>query len=206
MACRWWNSLTRAARCARTVWAQPGCADGSVTVHLGYGRTKAGRAGTGAGFNPYGLRTAKALWNDTGLAAKKDRRIYLLATTQNEHALDPNGHIVRAGDLADYLKNRRQCTKALRSTTSPDDLSWLELPGPRLGHGHRSERLHRMQRVRGSVPGGKQHRGGGQRPGAARDAPCIGCAWIPITADRRTTPKYTTSRCRASSAKTLPVS
>ena len=98
--------LTYQGRTLRApVWAQPGCADGSVTVHLGYGRTKAGRAGTGAGFNPYGLRTAKALWNDTGLAAKKTAGSYLLATTQNEHALDPKRHIVRAGDLADYLKN-----------------------------------------------------------------------------------------------------
>jgi len=98
--------LTYQGRTLRApVWTQPGHADESVTVHLGYGRTKAGRAGTGTGFNPYGLRTAKALWNDTGLAAKKADGSYLLATTQNEHALDPKRHIVRAGDLADYLKD-----------------------------------------------------------------------------------------------------
>jgi len=98
--------LTYQGRTLRApVWAQPGHADGSVTVHLGYGRTKAGRAGTGAGFNPYGLRTAKALWNDTGLTAKKADGSYLIATTQNEHALDPKRHIVRAGDLADYLRD-----------------------------------------------------------------------------------------------------
>ena len=43
------------------VFVQPGHANGAATLHLGYGRTRAGRAGTGMGFNPYGLRTAKAL-------------------------------------------------------------------------------------------------------------------------------------------------
>jgi len=98
--------LTYQGRTLRApVWAQPGHADGSVTVHLGYGRTKAGQTGSGAGFNPYGLRTAKALWHDAGLAAKKTSGNYLLATTQNEHALDPKRHIVRAGNLEEYLKN-----------------------------------------------------------------------------------------------------
>ncbi|MFY9724874.1 MAG: TAT-variant-translocated molybdopterin oxidoreductase, partial [Bryobacteraceae bacterium] len=98
--------LTYQGRTLRApVWAQPGQADGSVTVHLGYGRTKAGRAGTGAGFNPFGLRTAKALWHDAGLTAKRADGSYLLATTQNEHALDPKRHLVRAADLADYLQN-----------------------------------------------------------------------------------------------------
>jgi molybdopterin-containing oxidoreductase family iron-sulfur binding subunit len=46
------------------VFVQPGHVDGAVTLHLGYGRTRAGRAGTGAGFNAYGLRTGKALWSD----------------------------------------------------------------------------------------------------------------------------------------------
>src|ERR1017187_7796087 len=39
------------------VWIQAGHPDHSVTVHLGYGRRKAGRAGTGAGFDAYALRT-----------------------------------------------------------------------------------------------------------------------------------------------------
>ena len=61
------------------VWVQPGHVDGAVTLHLGYGRTKAGRAGTGVGFNPYGLRTSKALWHDVGLEAKKISGTYVFA-------------------------------------------------------------------------------------------------------------------------------
>jgi hypothetical protein len=90
--------LTYQGRTLRApVWVQPGHVDGSVTVHLGYGRTKAGRAGTGAGFNPYGLRTAKALWHDTGLG-QEDSGSYLFATTQMEHVLDPKRHIIHKGD------------------------------------------------------------------------------------------------------------
>jgi len=84
---------------------QPGHANGAVTLHLGYGRTKAGRAGTGQGFNPYGLRTSSALWHDTGLEAKKTAGAYLFATTQNNHALDTRRHVYRHADLQEYLKN-----------------------------------------------------------------------------------------------------
>ena len=64
------------------VWIQPGHVNGATTLHLGYGRTRAGKTGTGYGFNPYGLRTAKALWTDTGLEVQKTSGHYLFATTQ----------------------------------------------------------------------------------------------------------------------------
>ena len=201
--------LTYQGRTLRApVWAQPGCADGSVTVHLGYGRTKAGRAGTGAGFNPYGLRTAKALWNDTGLAAKKASGSYLLATTQNEHALDPKRHIVRAADLDDYLKDPASVHEGAEDPPRrADDLSGMELQRrPRLGHGHRPERLHRMQRVRGGMPGGKQHCGGGQGPGAARTRHALAARGFLLQRTRERPRRCTTSRCPASSARTLPAS
>src|SRR5262249_27977214 len=37
-------------------WILPGHADDTVTVHMGYGRTAAGRVGSGAGFNAFALR------------------------------------------------------------------------------------------------------------------------------------------------------
>ena len=45
------------------VWLTPGHPDGSVTVHLGYGRESAGSVGNGLGFNAYLLRTSGALWH-----------------------------------------------------------------------------------------------------------------------------------------------
>src|SRR3984957_14474629 len=38
------------------VWVQAGHPDNSITVFLGYGRRRAGRVGTGAGFDFYQLR------------------------------------------------------------------------------------------------------------------------------------------------------
>ena len=98
--------LTYQGRSLRApAWIQPGHASGSVTLHLGYGRTAAGRAGTGVGFNPYGLRTASALWQDTGLEAVKVSGSYAFATTQNDHVLDAARHIIHKGDIGDYRKD-----------------------------------------------------------------------------------------------------
>jgi Fe-S-cluster-containing dehydrogenase component len=86
-------------------FVQPGHADRAVTLHLGYGRTRAGRTGTAIGFNPYGLRTADALWQDGGLDAQKAPGTYLFATTQYDYALDTRRHIIHKADLAEYIKN-----------------------------------------------------------------------------------------------------
>jgi Fe-S-cluster-containing dehydrogenase component len=87
------------------VWAQSGQVDGCVVLNLGYGRTKGGRSGTGIGFNPYGLRTANALWHDVGLTAHKVSGSYEIATTQNDHVLDTRRNLISSGTLADYLKD-----------------------------------------------------------------------------------------------------
>jgi molybdopterin-containing oxidoreductase family iron-sulfur binding subunit len=100
--------LTYMGRSLRApLFVQPGHANGSITVHLGYGRTRAGRTGTGIGFDPYGLRTAKALWHDVGLDAERISGKYEFASTQNYHTLDipDRRHIIQKGDLADFLKN-----------------------------------------------------------------------------------------------------
>jgi MoCo/4Fe-4S cofactor protein with predicted Tat translocation signal len=43
------------------VWIQPGQPDGVVTLFLGYGRTKAGRVGTGIGYNAYEVVRSDAM-------------------------------------------------------------------------------------------------------------------------------------------------
>jgi MoCo/4Fe-4S cofactor protein with predicted Tat translocation signal len=50
----------------------PGHPDNSVTIHLGYGRSFAGRVGSGAGFNAYLIRTADAPFYATGTIKKVD--------------------------------------------------------------------------------------------------------------------------------------
>jgi molybdopterin-containing oxidoreductase family iron-sulfur binding subunit len=86
------------------VWMVPGHADESVTVHLGYGRTNAGRVGNGVGFNAYALRTSDAPWFGSGLEIVKTGSKYPLAPTQNAHLMEGRA-IVISGEINEYRKN-----------------------------------------------------------------------------------------------------
>jgi MoCo/4Fe-4S cofactor protein with predicted Tat translocation signal len=83
------------------IWIQPGHAPDCVTVHLGYGRTRAGRVAEGAGFNAYVLRTADAPWYGGGVELRKTGGKYRLAGTQGHHSME-NRNLLRAGTLEDY--------------------------------------------------------------------------------------------------------
>jgi molybdopterin-containing oxidoreductase family iron-sulfur binding subunit len=83
------------------VWIMPGHADNAVTVHLGYGRTHAGRVGTGTGFNAYALRTTDAPWFGSGLEIRKTGERYLLACTQHHHSMEGR-NLVRVGTIEEY--------------------------------------------------------------------------------------------------------
>jgi len=91
-------------------WIVPGHPDGSVTVHLGYGRKKAGRLGSGLGFDAYALRRSDGLWFGTGLEIRKTGERAVLACTQDhwtiEHETETQRrHIVRSADLEEFEKN-----------------------------------------------------------------------------------------------------
>ena len=90
-------------------WIQAGHPDNSVTVFLGYGRKRAGRAGTGNGFDAYPLRTTAAPWFTTGVTLRKTGATYELASTQGYQSMDtPNGDVrplVRETSLEEYKKD-----------------------------------------------------------------------------------------------------
>jgi MoCo/4Fe-4S cofactor protein with predicted Tat translocation signal len=86
------------------VWVAPGHADDSVTLHLGYGRSRAGHVGTGAGFNAYLLRTTDAPWFGTGAAIRKIEGRIPLATTQTQSAMEGRG-LVQIGTLDEFKSN-----------------------------------------------------------------------------------------------------
>ena len=83
------------------IMIMPGQADNSITLHLGYGRQRAGKVGNGAGFNAYALLTSGAPWFATGVELAKTGETYTLATTQ-QHWLMEGRDLVRAGTLAEY--------------------------------------------------------------------------------------------------------
>ena len=57
-------------------------ADASVTLHLGYGRVRAGQVGDAAGFDAYALRTSTASWKTVGAAIAKVGESVKLAQTR----------------------------------------------------------------------------------------------------------------------------
>lgn len=66
----------------------PGQPPQTVTVALGYGRTQAGRVGTGVGFPVHALRVSGAMDFSGGLTIDKTGRVYQQACTQDHHAID----------------------------------------------------------------------------------------------------------------------
>jgi len=73
------------------VFIAPGHADNSVTLHLGYGRRRAGNLGTGPGFDAYLLRTSSAPDVALGLQVEKTGKKYYFASTQDQYAIDSGG-------------------------------------------------------------------------------------------------------------------
>jgi molybdopterin-containing oxidoreductase family iron-sulfur binding subunit len=101
------------------IWIMPGHADDCVTVHLGYGRRRAGNVGSGIGFNAYAIRPSDALWCGSGLEIEKTGNTYKLATTQHHHIITGQNQkkeeeesvaaarrdLVRVATLEEFRKN-----------------------------------------------------------------------------------------------------
>lgn len=83
----------------------PGHAEKSLTITFGYGRTKTGRVGTGAGFNAYALWPADAPGSVAGVVVRKMGGSQRLASTQMHRAVDDFGSergIIREATLAEF--------------------------------------------------------------------------------------------------------
>jgi molybdopterin-containing oxidoreductase family iron-sulfur binding subunit len=95
----------RGRKAQAPIWIQAGHPDKSITVFLGYGRKRAGRAGTGLGFDMYSVRTTSALWFTNGVQIRSLGDTYKLATTQGYQTMDtPVGEreLVQAATLEKY--------------------------------------------------------------------------------------------------------
>jgi molybdopterin-containing oxidoreductase family iron-sulfur binding subunit len=99
------------------VWITPGQADDSITLHLGYGRGRAGHVGTGRGFNAYLLATTENVWMGDA-TVEKTSKTYPLVTTQHHHLMGKEGEereeesvaslqrkLVRVATLDDFRKH-----------------------------------------------------------------------------------------------------
>jgi molybdopterin-containing oxidoreductase family iron-sulfur binding subunit len=86
------------------IWVMPGQPDGSIAVNLGFGRTKAGRAGNGAGFDAYKLRASAGQTFLTGVTLKKLGRKFPLASVQMQGNM-AGRPVARFATIAEYAKN-----------------------------------------------------------------------------------------------------
>jgi MoCo/4Fe-4S cofactor protein with predicted Tat translocation signal len=82
------------------VWIMPGMADGVVAVTLGYGRERAGRVGSGVGFDTYTIRTSQAPSVGHGARLTGLGRRHALSSTQLHGSMEGRP-IVRESTLAE---------------------------------------------------------------------------------------------------------
>ena len=81
------------------VWVSPGQPDGVVTIFLGYGRKRAGRVGTGLGYNAYEVRRSDAMHYGTGNITATGTQTHI-ASTQIHFNLEGRD-LLRVWDIAD---------------------------------------------------------------------------------------------------------
>jgi molybdopterin-containing oxidoreductase family iron-sulfur binding subunit len=82
------------------IWTQPGMADYSLGLALGYGREKAGRVGSGVGYNAY--KIFNRTYVETGATIRKTGEKYVLACTQHHWSMEGRP-AVREANLDQFL-------------------------------------------------------------------------------------------------------
>ncbi len=152
-----------------------------------------GRIGTGIGYDAYRLRSAASPWLAARHGKARPARHVLLATTQDHHLLDAEGEDIVRTVTPQHPSARRE------GDGNQDSFYPAVARGQAgVGHGHRPRPLHRLQRLRQSparlrttcpVVGKDQV---AQRP---RNG--TGCGSTAIMPATRTSPRPTSSRCRA---------
>jgi MoCo/4Fe-4S cofactor protein with predicted Tat translocation signal len=102
------------------VQVQPGHADNSITLALGYGRKQCGRVGEDVGTNVYPIRTTAGFNYVTGVDASNSGKTEKLVSTQEHFAMEGRP-IVREASLEEYRKN----PKFVDEVAEPEDTSSL---------------------------------------------------------------------------------
>ncbi|MEQ1572825.1 MAG: TAT-variant-translocated molybdopterin oxidoreductase [Vicinamibacterales bacterium] len=87
------------------VWINPGHGPDTLTLHLGYGRTRAGRVGNRIGFDVNALRTSESPDTLGGVELTKTGETYDLACTQDHWSLEGR-HLVRVATTTEFAADR----------------------------------------------------------------------------------------------------
>ncbi len=86
------------------VYIQPGQADDSLAISLGYGRKSGGKVLEGTGVNAYAIRTSAAPWFDGSVEVIKTGKTYPLVTTHDHQSMEGRD-LVRQATLAEYQQH-----------------------------------------------------------------------------------------------------
>jgi MoCo/4Fe-4S cofactor protein with predicted Tat translocation signal len=85
-------------------WLQPGLADETISLALGYGRRRSGRVGRGAGYDAYRLRTSAAAHCASGARLTPVGQLHPVATTQHHWSMEGRP-AVREANLEQYYQH-----------------------------------------------------------------------------------------------------
>jgi molybdopterin-containing oxidoreductase family iron-sulfur binding subunit len=103
------------------VWIQPGHPDDVATLHLGYGRMRAGHVGDGTGFNAYAVRTSEGLWFSGGASISRIGGGAEFSRTELHQVMtEEHRPIARMGTL-DQFKNHPESIHDLPHALVPTD-------------------------------------------------------------------------------------
>ncbi|MFZ1701168.1 MAG: TAT-variant-translocated molybdopterin oxidoreductase [Pyrinomonadaceae bacterium] len=85
------------------MWIAPGQPDDVVTIHMGYGRTRAGKVGTGLGYNAFEVMRSDAMNFGFGEIAKKNETT-TIASTQIHFNMEGRD-LLRVWDIDEFEKD-----------------------------------------------------------------------------------------------------
>ena len=188
----WSKSSWAIATVSGPVWVQPGMADYSLGLALGYGREKAGRVGTGVGFNAYALRTPDDQDFAVGATVRKLDETFTLACTQDHWSMEGRP-IVREANLDQFREHPDFAQedghgRSRRSSQPlyPNPLDEAKKNGAApVGHVDRPELLRRLRHLRASPARARTTFRSSARIRSAAAAKCTGCALTAITPQTR---------------------
>lgn len=85
-------------------WIQPGHADDSITITVGYGRHEMGDVAHDAGVDTYPLRTSETLLYATDVEVKNTGKPYPVASTQDHHSMEGR-ELMKNATLQEYRED-----------------------------------------------------------------------------------------------------
>lgn len=113
-------------------WVQPGHADDSITITVGYGREGIGRVANKTGTDTYPVRTTSNMHFASGISVEKTGEMYEVACTQDHNTMEGRS-LLRYATLEEYRENP--------NFSSYEGAYDAELPGEAYAEEHGSENL-----------------------------------------------------------------